>query len=89
MALVKGAKHPNLAREFMDYILSDEMQLKGTEYLYIPVKPGVVDASLPFSLESVTSGIGNIYAPDPALAEENRTLIQDTFGEYIRTKGTK
>ena len=89
MALVKGAKHPNLAREFIDYILGDEMQLKGTEYLYIPVKPGVVDPSLPFSLESVTSGIGNIYAPDPALAEENRELIQDTFGEYIRTKGTK
>ena len=89
MALVKGAKHPTLAKEFIDYILSDEMQKKGTEYLYIPVKPGVVDASDPISLESVTSKIGKIYAPDPALAEENRTLIQDTFGEYIRTKGTK
>ena len=89
MALVKGAKHPNLAKEFMNYILSDEMQLKGTEYLYIPVKQGVVDPSLPFSLESVTSGIGNIYAPDPELAEANRDLIQSTFGEYIRTKGTK
>lgn len=89
MALVKGAKHPNLAKAFMDYILSDEMQLKGSEYLYIPVKAGVVDPSLPFSLESVTSGIGNIYAPDPVLAEENRELIQNTFGEYIRTKGTK
>lgn len=89
MALVKGAKHPNLAKEFMDYILGDEMQLKGTEYLYIPVKAGVIDPSLPYSLESAVSGIGTIYSPDPALAEENRTLIQDTFGEYIRTKGTK
>jgi iron(III) transport system substrate-binding protein len=89
MALVKNAKHPNLAKEFIDYILSDEMQLKGAEYLYIPVKQGVMDPSLPASLESVTSNMGNIYSPDPALAEENRDLIQDTFGEYIRTKGTK
>ena len=89
MALVKGAKHPTLAKEFIDYILSDEMQLKGSEYLYIPVKPGVVDPSLPYSLESAASGIGTIYSPDPALAEENRSLIQDTFGEYIRTKGAK
>ena len=89
MALVKGAKHPNLAKEFMDYILSDEMQLKGTEYLYIPVKAGVIDPSLPYSLESAASGIGTIYSPDPALAEENRTLLQETFGEFIRTKGTK
>jgi len=89
MALVKGAKHPNLAKEFIDYILGDEMQLKGTEYLYIPVKEGVIDPSLPYSLESAASGIGTIYSPDPALAEENRSLIQDTFGEYIRTKGTK
>ena len=89
MAVVKGAKHPELAREFLDYILSDEMQVKGTEYLYIPVKQGLIDPSLPFSLEKVTSGIGNVYAPDPALAEENRELIQTTFGEYIRTKGAK
>jgi len=89
MALVKGAKHPTLAREFMDYILSDEMQLKGTEYLYIPVKSGVIDPSLPYSLESAASGIGHIFSPDPALAEKNRTLIQDTYGEFIRTKGTK
>ena len=89
MALVKGAKHPNLAKEFIDYILSDEMQLKGAEYLYIPVKQGVMDPSLPVSLESVTKDMGTIYAPDPALAEENRELIQNTFGEYIRTKGTK
>lgn len=89
MALVKGAKHPNLGKEFIDYILSDEMQLKGAEYLYIPVKAGVLDPSLPYSLESAVSNIGDIYSPDPALAEENRTLIQETFGEYIRTKGTK
>jgi iron(III) transport system substrate-binding protein len=89
MALVKGAKHPGLAKEFIDYILSDEMQLKGAESLYIPVKQGVMDPSLPVSIESVTKDMGTIYAPDPALAEENRDLIQDTFGEYIRTKGTK
>ena len=83
MVLVKGAKHPNLAKEFIDYILSDEMQLKGAEYLYIPVKSDVVDPSLPFSLESVTSGIGKIYPPDPDFAEANRDLIQDNFGEYI------
>ncbi len=89
MALVKGAKHPNLAKEFMNYILGDEMQLKGTEYLYIPVKQGVIDPSLPYSLESAASGIGTIYSPDPALAEKNRTLLQEKYGEFIRTKGMK
>jgi len=87
MAIVAGAKHPQLAREFVDYILSDEMQLKGASYLYIPVKSGVIDPSLPFSLESATANIGTIYSPDPQLAEDNRQLIQDTFGEYIRNKG--
>jgi iron(III) transport system substrate-binding protein len=89
MGIVAGGKNPDLAREFVDFILSDEMQLKGSEYLYIPVKSGVIDPSLPFSLESATANIGTIYSPDPELAEENRQLIQDTFGEYIRDKGTQ
>ncbi len=89
MALVRGAKHPNLAREFIDYIFSDDMQLRGSEFLYIPIKTGLVDPSLPNSLENLLADIGTIYSPDIVLADENRTLIQDTFGEYIRTKGLK
>ena len=89
MALVRGAKHPNLAREFIDYIFSDELQLAASEYLYMPVIGELVDPALPTSLESMLSGVGAIYAPDLELEAEYRTLIQDTFGDYIRTKGLK
>lgn len=87
MALVKGAKHPNLAKEFMNYILGDEMQLKGTEYLYIPVKQGVIDPSLPYSLESAASGIGTIYSPDPALAEKKQNPSSGKIWRVYQNKG--
>jgi iron(III) transport system substrate-binding protein len=88
MGIVAGGPNPDLAREFVDFILSEDMQRRGADYMYIPVIPGVIDPSLPFSLESATANIGTIYPPDPELAEENRQLIQDTFGAYIRDKGT-
>ena len=86
MALVKGAKHPELAKKFIDFILSDEMQQLGAKYLYIPVKTGVVDPAEPFSLESVSSKIKNVIIPDEAQAEKARARMQETFGEFIRNK---
>lgn len=86
MAIVAGAKHPELARKFIDFILSDQMQSFGAQYLYIPVKKGVIPASDPASLESVSSKIKIILTPDAALAEKARGAIQDKFGEYIRLK---
>ena len=86
MGIVAGAKHPVLARKFIDFILSDEMQTLGSTYLYIPVKKGVLPASNPASLEAVSSKIKKIYIPDPVLADQAREEIQKKFGEYIRTK---
>ncbi|GAB1481473.1 ABC transporter substrate-binding protein [Treponema sp.] len=86
MGVVAGAKHPVLARKFIDFILSDQMQSFGAQYLYIPVKKGVLPASDPASLESVSAKIKIILTPDPSLDEKARPEIQQNFGEYIRLK---
>lgn len=86
MGIVAGAKHPALAKKFIDFILSDQMQSFGAEYLYIPVKKGVLPASDPASLEAVSSKIKVILIPDSSLAEKARPEIQEKFGEYIRLK---
>lgn len=86
MGIVAGARHPNLAKKFIDFILSDQMQLFGAEYLYIPVKKGLLPASNPASLENASAQIKTLLLPDPSLEEKARADIQAKFGEYIRLK---
>lgn len=86
MGIVAGARHPNLAKKFIDFILSDQMQLFGAEYLYIPVKKGLLPASNPASLENASAQIKTLLVPDPSLEEKARADIQAKFGEYIRLK---
>jgi len=86
MGIIAGAKHPVLAKKFIDFILSDQMQSFGARYLYIPVKKGVLPASDPASLESVSAKIKTILTPDSSLEEKARGEIQSKFGEYIRLK---
>jgi iron(III) transport system substrate-binding protein len=86
MGIVAGAKHPELAKKFVDFILGDQMQSFGAQYLYIPVKKGVLPASDPASLESVSAKIKVILIPDPSLDEKAKGEIQTKFGEYIRLK---
>ncbi|OAA27117.1 hypothetical protein AT15_05345 [Kosmotoga arenicorallina S304] len=86
MGIVKGAKHPELAKKFIDFILSDQMQKEGSKYLYTPVKKGVIDPSEPFSLEAVASTVENLILPDSDFANEVRPIMQEKFGEYIRSK---
>ncbi len=86
MGIVAGAKHPNLAKKFIEFILSDQMQKFGADYLYIPVKKGVIPASSAASLESVSSKIKVILLPDSSYEEKANREIQEKFGEYIRLK---
>jgi ABC transporter substrate-binding protein (ThiB subfamily) len=86
MGIVAGAKHPNLAKKFIEFILSDQMQKFGADYLYIPVKKGVIPASSPASLETVSSKIKVILLPDSSYEEKANREIQEKFGEYIRLK---
>jgi len=86
MALVKNAKHPELAKKFMDFILSNEMQREGAKYLYIPAKKGVLEADHPAALENVTSKMGKILVGDSERAEEVTPKVQEVFGKYIREK---
>jgi len=86
MGIVAGARHPNLAKKFIEFILSDQMQKFGSEYLYIPVKKGVIPADSPASLESVSSKIKTILLPDSSYEAKANKEIQEKFGEYIRLK---
>ena len=86
MGIVAGAKHPNLAKKFIEFILSDQMQKFGSDYIYIPVKKGVIPASSPASLESVSSKIKTILLPDSSYEAKANKEIQEKFGEYIRLK---
>jgi iron(III) transport system substrate-binding protein len=86
MGIVAGARHPELAKKFIDFILSDQMQSFGAQYLYIPVKKGVLSASDPASLEAVSSKIKLVLIPDPSLDEKAKSEIQSKFGDYIRLK---
>jgi len=86
MGVVKGARHPELAKKFIEFILSDQMQKFGSQYLYIPVKKGVIPADSPASLEYVSSQLKTILLPDRSLEEKARGEIQSKFGEYIRLK---
>ena len=86
MGIVAGAKHPELAKKFIDFILSDQMQSFGAQYLYVPVKKGVLPADDPASLESVSSRIKVVLIPDLSLDEKAKGEIQTKFGDYIRLK---
>jgi iron(III) transport system substrate-binding protein len=86
MGIVAGARHPVLAKKFIEFVLSDQMQKFGSDYLYIPVKKGVIASDSPASLETVSSKIKTILLPDPSLEEKANKEIQDKFGEYIRLK---
>ena len=86
MALVKGSKNPEIAKKFIEYILSDEMQKLGASYLYIPVKKGVVDPSESSSLESVLSKVKSIVLPNAELADASKEKIQEVFGNVTRNK---
>ncbi len=86
MGIVKGAKHPELAKKFIDFILSDAMQKYGAQFLYIPVKSGALDPSSPYSLESISKKIKKILIPDAKVADKVRPIVQEQFAKYIRAK---
>src|SRR5690606_13624211 len=84
VGMVKGARNPELARKFIEFILSPEMQRIGAEYLYTPVRPGVLDADSFISLENLAKSINVLLLPDQALAEEMRPEIQARWESYMR-----
>ena len=86
MGIVAGAKHPELAKKFIDFVLSDQMQSFGAQYMYVPVKKGVLPADDPASLESISSKVKVVFIPNPSLDEKAKSEIQAKFGEYTRLK---
>jgi iron(III) transport system substrate-binding protein len=46
ISIVKGAPHPNAAKLFVEYVLSDEGQREVAKALYLPANPDV-PASVP------------------------------------------
>lgn len=86
MGMVKGARNPELAKEFMKFILSEDMQRIGAEFPYTPIRPGVLDADSFVSLDNLKDDIHTLLLPDPELAEELRPEIQSTFESFMRRR---
>lgn len=86
VGVVKGAKNPELAKKFIEFLLGEDMQRIGAEFPYTPIRPGVLDADSFVSLDNLKDGIEVLLLPDPDLAEEARPAIQENFERYIRQR---
>lgn len=86
MGMVNGARNPELAKKFIEFILSEEMQRIGAEFLYSPIRPGVLPDDSFVSLDNLKDDIQTLLLPDPELAEELRPEIQAKFESYIRRR---
>lgn len=86
MGVVNGARNPELAKKFIEFILSEDMQRIGAEFPYTPIRPGVLDADSFVSLDNLKDEINTLLLPDPELAEELRPEIQAKFEAYIRSR---
>ncbi len=62
------------------------MQKLGAEFLYIPVKKGVVDPSAEYSLESISSKVSRIILPDNNITPERKNKLKEVFGRYAWDK---
>lgn len=86
MGVVNGARNPELAKEFIKFILSEDMQRIGAEFPYTPVRPGVLDEDSFVSLDNLAADINVLLLPDPELAEQVRPEMQSKFESYIRNR---
>jgi len=86
MGMVNGARNPELAKKFIEFILSEEMQRIAGEYLYSPIRPGVLPEDAFVSLDNLKNEIDSLLLPDAELAEALRPEIQAKFEAYMRQR---
>jgi len=86
MGMVNGARNPELAKKFIEFILSEEMQRIAGEYLYSPIRPGVLPEDAFVSLDNLKNEIDTLLLPDAELAEALRPEIQAKFEAYMRQR---
>ena len=86
VGVVNGAKNPELAKKFIEFLLGEDMQRIGAEYPYTPIRPGVLDADNFVALENMAKQIDVLLLPDPEQAEASRGIIQEKFEGYIRQR---
>jgi iron(III) transport system substrate-binding protein len=70
IAVAKNAPHPNAARLFMDYMLSDEGQKRLSAMSRTPARPGV-----PATNPRLSQGL-EIAVNDPGMAERFDQVVQ-------------
>lgn len=77
IALIKGAKHPGLAKKLIDWATTDQMQKFYEDYKinFIPAYPGVKTQA---TLTSVLQG-ANVFAIDSEYSGLNRKRIVDMW----------
>lgn len=86
MAVIKGAPHPELAKEFIQFCLGKDLQAAGAKFGYTPLASGAVDPSADWSLESLQKIIKKVSLPDAELSEAVRPEIQSKFEAYMRNR---
>lgn len=82
--VVKGAKNPDLAEEFINYLLSPEGQVVMAQTNHIPVRPGVKAPRPEASLEWASKNIPRVLVPDPVLAAAKRDEVMRRFDAYTQ-----
>lgn len=81
--VVKGAKHPDNAKAFLDYTLSDEVQNKlGTEACLRPVRAGATLGSHMLPEEQI-----NVVTADIPWVSENKTRLSEKFTDLVTNVG--
>ena len=82
IAIIKGAKHPGLAKKLIDWATTEQMQNHYAPYKinFIPTYPGV--KQLPALTEALESA-ERIFPIDSEYAGENRKRIVDTWIDTV------
>ncbi len=81
IALIKGAKHPGLAKKLIDWATTEQMQNFYADYKinFIPVYPGVETQP---TLTAVLKG-ANVFPIDSEYSGKNRKRIVDRWVDYV------
>ena len=81
IALIKGAKHPGLAKKLIDWATTEQMQKFFAEYKinFIPAYPGVETQP---TLKAVLKD-ANVFPIDSEYSGQNRKRIVDRWIDYV------
>lgn len=84
VGMVNGAPNPELAKEFMKFILSPAGQIQAANQFQNPIRAGIRPSthSIDLSIDAVLRSVPKIVVVDLELAEQVRTEVMRRFDAY-------